>query len=304
MAGVSRRVVPEGSCQVRKRIKITASAANTRQQPDPYQTMVHSASTAVESASAWRTLGGLRVREVRYRAGAIQPRHCHAEGALSLVLAGELEEESHCATHRAAAGSLVVKPADHWHANIYGPRGARVVQVLSVAGPAPGEGTAHTYQWLDAPRLTRRVLALLDERHGAAESAEMELWDVMDRSESPPVRDGNQGRPRWWSDAIAQLELCTMQSISVGAVAGRVGVHPVYLARVCRRQLGCTVQQYVRQRRVLAAWRAWDRQEASLAAIAVKVGFADQAHMTRAFAEVLGLSPGRLRRLVTRPLAL
>ncbi len=132
----------------------------------------------------------------------------------------------------------------------------------------------------------------------------MELWDVVDRSDMAPVGDCSDRRPRWWSDAIAQLELCTVQPISVSAVAVRVGVHPVYLARVCRRRLGCTVQQYVRQRRVLAAWRAWDHQEASLATIALKVGFSDQAHMTHAFADVLGVSPGRLRRLATRPLAL
>jgi AraC-like DNA-binding protein len=34
-----------------------------------------------------------------------------------------------------------------------------------------------------------------------------------------------------------------------------------------------------------------------LAAIALEVGFADQSHMTRAFVELLGVSPGRLRRL-------
>jgi AraC family transcriptional regulator len=75
-------------------------------------------------------------------------------------------------------------------------------------------------------------------------------------------------------------------------------VHPVHLARVCRRQFGCTVRQYIRQRRVLAAWRACERAESSLAAIAAHTGFADQAHMTRAFAEVLGVSPARLRRLI------
>ena len=76
----------------------------------------------------------------------------------------------------------------------------------------------------------------------------------------------------------------------------------MHLARVCRRRLGCTVRQYIRQRRVLAAWRSWERSEGTLAAIAQAVGFADQAHMTRAFAVELGVSPGRLRRLISRKL--
>jgi quercetin dioxygenase-like cupin family protein len=49
---------------------------------------------------------------VRYRAGAVQDRHRHEQGALSLVLFGEVEETSSAATHRAAAGSFAVKPAE------------------------------------------------------------------------------------------------------------------------------------------------------------------------------------------------
>ncbi|MEX2112123.1 MAG: hypothetical protein WD845_03005, partial [Pirellulales bacterium] len=223
--------------------------------------MLNSNLAATESVSDWRVLGRLRVREVRYRAGGVQSRHRHAGGTLSLVIAGELEEDSTGPTHRAAAGSLVVKPAGNWHADTYGPRGARMVQVRSADGQAPWDNTSYPYQWLDAPRLVRRVLALFDERPGAAEATEMELWDVLDQVGDPVTGTRVERRPRWWSDAIDLLELCTRQSISVAGVADRVGVHPVHLARVCRRQLGCTVQQYVRQRRVLAAWRAWDRGE-------------------------------------------
>ncbi len=265
--------------------------------------MLKSTLAATESVSEWRVLGRLRVREVRYRAEGVQSRHRHADGSLSLVIAGELEEDASGATHCAAAGSLVVKPAGNWHADTYGPRGARMVQVLSVDGQAPWDNARYPYQWLDAPRLARRVLALFDERPGAAEATEMELWDVLDRIGAAVAATQVKRRPRWWSDAVDLLELCTEQSISVAVVAEQVGVHPVHLARVCRRQLGCTVQQYVRQRRVLAAWREWDRGEKSLAAIAIDVGFADQAHMTRAFADLLGISPGRLRRLSTRPQA-
>lgn len=257
----------------------------------------------VEGATQWRTFGGLRLREVCYRADSAQPLHRHAKGAVSLVLAGELEESSAGATHRAAAGSLVVKPAEYRHANTYGPRGARVVQVTLADGRAPCAAAPRAYQWFAAPRLACCVLALLEDRPGAVEAAEIELFEAMGQTDAEANNATSHGRPRWWPVAVDAIEQCTSRSISVASVAAQVGVHPVHLTRVCRRQFGCTVQQYVRQRRVLAAWRACDRDDTPLATVALEAGFADQSHMTRAFVAVLGTSPGRLRRLATRPLA-
>jgi AraC family transcriptional regulator len=254
---------------------------------------------ALEHETPWRTLGGLRVREVSYLPGARQPRHRHAEGSMSLVVAGEIEETSEAMTYRAAAGSMVVKPAGYWHANTYGPRGARVVQVIPAAGGEAFPSDFTRYGWHEAPRLARGILSLAHGCASAAEAAELALWETVDRL-SPSMSGPDDRCTRWWADAVDLLDECTAQSVSVAAVARRVGVHPVYLARVCRRRLGCTVRQYIRQRRVLAAWRAWERGEGTLAAIALRVGFADQAHMTRAFADVLGTSPGRLRRLTNR----
>jgi AraC-like DNA-binding protein/quercetin dioxygenase-like cupin family protein len=258
--------------------------------------MICTKQPAAARISEWQVRGALRIREVRYRADAEQSRHCHAEGGLSLVVGGELEETTSETCYRAAAGSLVIKPPQCWHANRYGPRGTHVVQVLTADGRAPWDNAACEHRWSESPRLTRLMLALVSDAPAAAELAEMELWDVLDALQPLRFEYRRSSRPRWWPDAVDLLNQCTTRSVSVAAVAMRVGVHPVYLARVCRRQLGCTVQQYVRQRRVLAAWRSWDGEEKPLAAIALEVGFADQAHMTRAFVEQLGVSPGRLRR--------
>jgi len=255
-----------------------------------------SKTSAVNVSTPWRSLGGWRLREVWYAPGVAQPRHRHGEPSLSLVLAGELEETSGAGSYRAAAGSLVIKPAEHWHANAYGPRGAHLVQLEVPAELQPR--LPHDYGWHDTSQLVRRVIALVQERPGSGEAAELALWDALAQVS---LGDGDAHRcPSWWPRAVELLVVDSTRSISAAEVARKVGVHPVHLARVCRRQLGCTLHEHLRRRRVLAAWRACERGEDSLAAIAARVGFADQAHMTRAFASVLGISPARLTRLVTR----
>ena len=183
---------------------------------------------ATAGVSDWQVRGGMRVREVRYRADAVQSTHCHAEGGLSLVVAGELEETTSALRHRAKAGSLVVKPPRCWHANRYGPRGTRIIQVLTTDGRAPWDDDDCEYHWSESPRLARYLLALLMDQPGAAEAAEMELWDVLDAMQPLCWKYRRASRPRWWPDAVDLLNQCTQRSVSVAAVAKRVGVHPVY----------------------------------------------------------------------------
>jgi AraC family transcriptional regulator len=77
-----------------------------------------------------------------------------------------------------------------------------------------------------------------------------------------------------------------------------VGVHPVTLARGFRRRFGCTMGDYVRQRRIERAMEQLRSSHDSLAEIALQNGFADQSHFSNLFRRTVGLSPSRYRRLV------
>jgi AraC family transcriptional regulator len=261
---------------------------------------MRSGNGAISGTSPWQTFGKLRVRVVRYRANAIQERHRHRESSLSLVLAGELEETSSAMSYRASAGSVVIKPAEYWHSNRYGPRGTCIVQIRLDAAEACWDAVLREYGWLDSPCFAGAVLALLNGRVAARESGELSFWNVVESLFPARTRQAASPQPSWWADALDLLGQCTIQPVSVTEVALRAGVHPVHFARVFRARFGCTVRRYIRERRVLAAWRACEACDESLVAIAARSGFADQAHMTRAFTEILGVSPGRLKRLGLR----
>ncbi len=234
------------------------------------------------------------MRTARYGPNLRQPRHRHREVGLSLILAGALEEDGPDRPHRAAAGSLVFKPAECWHADHYGPDGAVVLQVAP-RDDDDGHWLAirWNYLWSEAAQLTQAILALAGGRPHSEEDAELAFWEAIDVA---IPQTGNAG-PRWWPRAVELLNASLEERVSTAEIARTLGVHPVHLARVCRRQLGCSLRQYLLERRTLLAWRRCTAVEQSLATIAADLGFADQAHMTRTFVSKLGVPPTRLRRL-------
>jgi len=84
-------------------------------------------------------------------------------------------------------------------------------------------------------------------------------------------------------------------SRDLGALAAAVGWSPWYLSRTFHRVTGCTLNSYRRRLRVRAALDELPHSS-DLAGVAVRVGFADQAHMTRAVRAETGRTPAALRR--------
>lgn len=73
---------------------------------------------------------------------------------------------------------------------------------------------------------------------------------------------------------------------------------PLLLLRSFKRAIGMTPHEYQLQARVRRAYALVRRSEGRLADIAANVGFADQAHLTRHFKNIMGATPGQVRRAI------
>jgi AraC family transcriptional regulator len=127
------------------------------------------------------------------------------------------------------------------------------------------------------------------------EGLTLELLGVCDRQvrcETAPPR---------WLRRVSELlrERCT-DSWNLAAVAAEAGVHPGYLATSFRRHFGCTIGDFVRRQRIALACRALAEDDTPLADVALRAGFADQSHFTRAFKRELGLTPAAYRKATSR----
>lgn len=86
------------------------------------------------------------------------------------------------------------------------------------------------------------------------------------------------------------------EHVVLASVAEQVNVTPRTLQRMFSRYVGAPPLWVLRRYRLQDAAAAIDAgQGEDLAALAVSLGFADQAHFTRAFTELIGVPPSRYR---------
>jgi AraC-like DNA-binding protein len=94
--------------------------------------------------------------------------------------------------------------------------------------------------------------------------------------------------------AVRLIEADYAKALTPAAVARDAGVSPVRLREGLRRWYNCTFAEMLRERRVRAAVGLLEKGR-SLRDIARECGFYDQAHFSRAFQTVRGISPRRFR---------
>jgi AraC family transcriptional regulator len=237
------------------------------------------------------------VREVTYEPGLLQARHAHEETTVTLVVAGSLRETVGRSEEIARALSIVVKPGDTEHADQFGERGTRTVQISLTAREANAlrewEPAARRWRWTHAgPAVPAflRLLAILRSSPHDGVLLERGVTDVL--SSLREVAEDSRLAPPAWLQRVREEIDDVGAGVRVRDVATRAGVHPVYLARQFRRFFGSSVVSYLQRARVTQAAELLASSSLPLSAVAFEAGFADQSHLSRSFRAGTGITPG------------
>jgi AraC family transcriptional regulator len=237
------------------------------------------------------------VREVTYEPHLLQSRHAHAETTITLVLSGSLRETVGRTQEIARALSVVVKPGDTEHADQFGDRGARTVQIGLAERDASAlrewEPSTRTWRWTHAgPAVPAfvRLFALLRARPRDDALVERGVADVL--ASLREIRDDSHQIPPMWLRRVREEIEDTGWGVRVRHLAANAGVHPVYLARQFRRFFGSSVVSHRQRQRVRRAAELIASSSLPLSTIALQAGFADQSHLNRSFRAGTGLTPG------------
>lgn len=211
----------------------------------------------------------------RFLASARLERHRHVTGYAAVVVAGSYVEAGDSGRFRLSAGSVVFHHPFEAHADQFGTTGAAVLNL-----PLP----------VNAPDVPVAMLRNLDAVVRAAEQDRMAASSLLSASCVTATEE-----PGDWPDLLAAA-LRDNPSVCLTEWADATGLTVETVARGFKRAYGVSPKRYRADARALRAWRTIPSSPLPLAQLALDLGFADQAHMTRDVAALTGRTPASLRR--------
>jgi AraC-like DNA-binding protein len=189
-----------------------------------------------------------------------------------------------------------VKPAGLSHTNLWGSCGL-LVFTAKLSEESAGYFRATEPGWTASkfdPAVTALVRACL-----AASSAKRREEAVVDLLALRTPSLISAGTPPVSLDYARQAIMEEPQTITIVEAAEIAGLHRVRFSMLFREYYGIAPSLYRLRALTARAIRDIAEGEEGLSGIAHRVGFSDQAHMTRSVQRTAGLSPGRLRSLIS-----
>lgn len=83
--------------------------------------------------------------------------------------------------------------------------------------------------------------------------------------------------------------------ITVASLAESFDCDPIQFSKRFKASTGCSPQRFIMDRRITEARRRLTDEDQSIVDIAYGLGFSSQAHLTTAFRQLVGMTPGRYR---------
>jgi AraC-like DNA-binding protein len=208
-------------------------------------------------------------------ASADLPRHRHAAGYVTLVLRGRYVEAGDSGRYAACAGDVLIHAPFEAHRDTFTHSPAEVINLPLVEG------------------LCGRRFGFVADPDRIARTAETDLVAAarqvaLDLEDQPGEQD--------WPDLLSSA-LAAARPVRVGAWAREHSLHGSTVSRGFQQVFGTTPCRYRAEARARRALTAIAQSALPLAQLAADLGFADQAHMTRAVAAMTGCPPARWRRL-------
>ena len=120
-----------------------------------------------------------------------------------------------------------------------------------------------------------------------------------------PRKAGHTGpAPGEWTRIAAVLEYIdrnVAQRFTLGTLARKTHLSPVYFASLFRRHVGTSPMAFVRRRRIEIACSLLASGDAGVGEVAHAVGFVDPYYFSRVFKQIMGISPRDYRESFKNP---
>jgi AraC family transcriptional regulator len=174
----------------------------------------------------------------------------------------------------------------------------RLEEMLAVANP----GATHSHLWLHhvMTLVTGAVGQLQDPEHPAHRTlleAVSLLRQQIDPQAAGEIPDGRGRLLAWQARKVRNyVDHHITERILVADLSAVIQLSAAHFSRAFKRTFGESPHAFVIRRRLEFAAHYLSQTDASVSDIALRCGFADQAHLCKAFRQAMGLSPASWRR--------
>lgn len=247
-----------------------------------------------------QTISSRNVRATRYDRKALEVLdwHEHRDLSFCFVIKGDYGETTRRQTFTCSPGDVVVKAPGVRHLNEFGGTGA-VCLLLEISEDLLRPAVGLVEPELEGPvrnqSLARIGLELREELRFADRLSPTMIEGLALRSLASMLRF-----ERGKSMRAAQVENIRELLDGGAGVEQITQQYPIRKEKKALRGLfyktqGCSLETYALRRRAFRAFDELVNSDHSLVEIALRCGFYDQAHFTKVFASLFGVTPGRLR---------
>ena len=257
------------------------------------------------NVSTSQPLGGLEMIEAQFTE-TVFGKHAHAGFVISVVDAGVMHFSHRGESHNALPRQLSIVAPDELHTGSKGKGDGWRYRALY-----PSEermralnhslfGTAQTPYFrqsvINDARLSLQMRGLLDKLTRGSEVLDVEEhWEMLlvnlllqeSQQSAALTLSKAQSNIEWVRDLLAD---CYDQKLSLDAVVQQAGISKFHLIKEFKRRYQLTPHQFQIQQRLNHA-RAQLKHGISAVDVALKCGFHDQSHFTKAFVSAMGITP-------------
>jgi AraC-like DNA-binding protein len=238
----------------------------------------------------------------RYASGSAMQLHSHKAPRLCYVLRGTFEETIGSRQYSRDRGMILFRPAGMAHTERFGRDGA----MCGLFTPPPDWlslatefGAQFNGRDFGMGAVALRLVEIVERECAIADSfsslsLQTVLWETLVHFNHRDS-DAPSFASVWAIRALEFLHDHSSASVTLSEVAATLGVHRGHLARTFRTTYGETLGSRLRRIRAQRAAVLIRGTNASLIEIASHCGFAHQAHMTRVFRAIFGITPGLYR---------
>ena len=249
-------------------------------------------------------LGRLRILHAVFPPGYRMGSHYHARACVSVLLEGRFRESFGRREYDCPPGSILAKAPEERHTDRW--FGATSRHVVIEPHPERHEEFGPCRPVLEsvthvvdpgALSLGWRVRKELADGDTASELAlEALALEILVRIRRGAEERGGGTPPEWLLRVRDYLHEHYAEGVTLEELARIADVHPTHVSRRFSRHFGRGMAAYQRGLRLAAATRDLLESDEEISRIAVRHGFADQAHLGRVLKRERGVTPGQLRR--------